>query len=202
MLIYGVTCKFNIMNSRINIIDPIRERKSIRAFADKPIEEKKIQQLFEAARWAASCFNEQPWRFIYATKENETAYSDIFSTINEFNQSWAKNASLLMIAIAKKSFSMNDKPNKHAWYDTGAAVANLSIQATNLGLYVHQMAGFFPDKAKEILNIPEGYEAIAAIAVGYQGDASILSENLQAKESATRSRKAISEIAFEGKWDA
>ena len=190
------------MNANIEINQLIKNRKSIRAFAEKPVEEEKIQQLFEAARWAASCFNEQPWRFIYATKENEAAYRDILSTINEFNQSWAKNAPMLMIAIAKTSFSMNDKPNKHAWYDTGAAMANLSIQATNLDLYVHQMAGFSPDKAKEILNIPEGYEAIAAIAVGYQGDASILNENLQVKENATRSRKAISEIAFEGKWDA
>lgn len=188
------------MSSEINIIDQIKDRKSIRAFSDKSINEEQIQQLFEAAKWSASCFNEQPWRFIYATKEKSEEYDNILSTINDFNQVWAKNAPMIMVVVAKTTFSMNDKPNKHAWYDTGSAMANLAIQATSIGLYVHQMAGFSAQKAKDALNIPEGYEAIAAAAIGYEGDATQLNDTLKEKENATRSRKTINEIAFKGSW--
>lgn len=188
------------METAIDIISAIKNRKSIRAFADKTIEKEKILQLFEAARWAASSFNEQPWRFVYATKEKEAQYNNILSTINEFNQSWAKDAPLLMIVVAKSEFSMNGKANRHAWYDTGAAMANFATQATIAGLFIHQMAGFSAEKAKEVLNIPDGFEAVAAVAVGYQGEAAQLNETLQAKENTLRSRKVLNEIAFEGQW--
>ena len=188
------------METAIDIISAIKDRKSIRAFADKTIEKEKIHQLFEAARWSASSFNEQPWRFIYATKEHETQYNNILSTINEFNQSWAKNVPMLMVVVAKTEFSMNGKTNRHAWYDTGAAMANFATQATIAGLFIHQMAGFSAEKAKETLNIPDGFEAVAAVAVGYQGDAAQLNETLRSKENAPRSRKELNEIVFEGQW--
>ncbi|MBT28668.1 MAG: nitroreductase [Thalassobius sp.] len=182
------------------VLPHITERKSIRAFSDKPVEKEKLTRLFDAARWAASAFNEQPWRFIYADKSQEESYQKLFNTLNSFNQAWAKHAPVVIIVVAKTTFSENGQANPHAMYDTGAAVANLSIQATAEGLYLHQMAGFSPEKAKETLNIPEGFEAVTAIVVGYKGDANILAQPLKDRETAPRVRKDISEFTYEGSW--
>ena len=170
------------------------------AFSDKMVEEEKLLTLFEAARWAPSSMNEQPWRFIYATKDNPEEYERIFNTIVEGNQVWAKNAPVLMVFVAKSNFDYKNLPNAHSWFDTGLAIGNMLVQATELGIYQHQMAGFSPDKAKELLQIPDGYVPIVAAAIGYLGDASELSESLQARDKAPRKRKPLNEIVFRGQW--
>lgn len=182
------------------ISEVLAKRWSPRAFADKPVDNETISELFEAARWAPSAFNAQPWRFIVATKENPTEYQKVLSCLVEFNQMWAQSAPVLLIAVGAENFEHNGKPNRHAWYDTGQAMATLTVQATVLELYVHQMAGFSPEKARETFNIPDGYEPIAAAAIGYMGDADQLPEQMREREVEARTRKPLSEVVFTGTW--
>jgi nitroreductase len=182
------------------IHDLLRGRWSPRIFADRPVEAEKLGSLLEAARWSASSRNEQPWRFIVATKENPEAYQTIYNCLMEGNQRWASTAPVLMIGVATRNFAHNDQPNNHAWYDLGQAVANLSIQAMVEGLYVHQMGGFRKDQARESLQIPETHEPVVAIAIGYLGDLSQAPEDLQQREQARRTRKSLNELVFNGKW--
>jgi nitroreductase len=182
------------------ISEVLAKRWSPRAFASKPVDNETISQLFEAARWTASCFNEQPWRFIVATKEKPTEYEKVLSCLVEFNQMWAQSAPVLLIVVASENFERNGKPNRHGWYDTGQAMATLTVQATMLDLYLHQMAGFSPEKARETFNIPAGYEPIAAAAIGYMGDADQLPDKLGEAELAPRTRKPLSDVVFSGTW--
>ena len=177
----------------------ITKRHSPRAFADTPVEAEKLDALFEAARWAASSYNEQPWRFIVASK-GDAAYETLLEGLNPWNRSWAEAAPVLVYGIAKKHFSHNNAENRHAWYDLGAAVANFSIQAAELDLYLHQMAGIFPDKMEEALNVPDEYEVVVALALGYKGDVTSLPADLQEKETAPRQRKPLTELVFAGTW--
>jgi nitroreductase len=145
--------------------------------------------------------NEQPWRFIVADRHDDPeGHARIGSTLVPFNAAWALRAPVLMIAIAKTAFTHNGAPNRHALYDTGQAVALLTVQATALSLAVHQMAGFDPDRARLLLGIPEGYEPVAALALGYPGDAGELSPELRARETAPRQRQPTSEWAYGGRW--
>jgi nitroreductase len=178
----------------------ISERWSPRAFADRPVEPEKLRSLFEAARWAASSYNGQPWHFIVATKHDPENYKKVLECFVEFNQSWAKNAPVLALSVAKLKFDHNSEKNTHAFYDVGQATATLAIQAEELGLAVHQMAGILPEKAREIFGIPEGYEAVAGIAIGYPGDAHTLPDHLKKSELAPRERKALDSFVFAGKW--
>ncbi len=178
----------------------IRERWSPRAFAPKMVEPEKLHSLFEAARWAASCFNEQPWNFIVATKENEEEFARVLGCLVEGNVLWAQHAPVLMLSVASLNFARNGKPNRHAFHDVGLAAATLTLQATALGLVVHQMAGFSTAKAREEFAIPDGYEAVAAIALGYQGDPESLPDDLRQKELAPRTRRAADSFVFTGKW--
>ena len=189
------------------VIVPIAERWSPRAFSSKPVEREKLLSVLEAARWAASSYNEQPWRFIVATKNDpgkggSTEFKQVLTCFREGNSSWAGAAPVIMLVLAKKTFSGGSKPgsnaNKHALYDTGAAVAQLSLQATALGLRVHQMAGILPDKARETFNIPEDFEVVAGLALGYAGDPAQLPKDLQAKERGERTRKPLSDFVFAG----
>ena len=182
------------------VIDLIKNRWSPRAFSSSPIEEEKIMSLIEAARWAPSCFNEQPWNFILFKKENQEAYKNIIDIISPKNQLWAKAAPLIILSVAKINFERNGKTNKHALYDVSAAVSNLTMQANSMGLYVHQMAGFNSEKAKELFNIPDGYQPVTAIAVGYYGNKDDLPEEFIKSEMAERNRKSAAEFTFEGKW--
>lgn len=184
------------------ILDLIAQRWSTRAFADKPVARETLLTLFEAARWAPSSFNEQPWRFIVAAKEDGNAYDKILACLSESNQEWAKLAPVLMIVVAKSEFTHQERPNRHAWYDVGQAIAILTIQATALGIYVHQMAGFSAEKARETYHIPVGYAPTTAVALGYKGDPAPLPERRQAQEQAPRQRKSLSEIVFAGEWEA
>jgi len=178
----------------------IRNRWSPRSFADKTIPEEVLRSLFEAARWAPSSNNEQPWAYIVATKEDKENFDKILGTLVEFNQGWAKSASALAIAVAKLAFAKTHSPNRNAQYDTGAASALLSVEATARGLAVHQMAGFDPEKARATFGIPEGWDAIAAIAIGYPGDPDSLSPKLKDRELAPRTRKPIREFVMTGSW--
>ena len=176
-------------------------RWSPRAFAARPVEPEKLRSLLEAARWAASCFNEQPWSFIVAAKEAEgDAYERLLGCLTESNARWAGRAPVLMISVARLTFARNDKPNRHAFHDTGQAAAHLALQATALGLAVHQMAGFDVSKAREQFNIPEGFDPVAAIAVGYPGDPEDLPEDLRARELAPRTRRPLEEFVFGESW--
>ncbi len=178
----------------------IRERWSPRAFADKPVPQNVLRSLFEAARWAPSCYNEQPWAYLVAAREDKDSFEKMLSVLVEFNANWAKGAPVLAIAVAELAFGKNNAPNRNAQYDTGAASAMLSVEATAHGLAVHQMAGFDPEKARQIFGIPAGWEAIAALAIGYPGDPASLPQPLKDREMAPRIRKPIAEFVMTGRW--
>jgi len=182
------------------IHDLIRDRWSPRAFAAKPIEPALLASLFEAARWAPSSSNEQPWAFLVATKDDPENFAKTLSVLVEFNASWAKEAAALVLAVSSLKFRANGTPNRNAFYDTGAATALLSMEATHRGLAVHQMAGFDPAKAKQVFGIPEDWEPIAAMAIGYPGHPDALSEKLRDREIAPRTRKPLSEFVMSGHW--
>jgi|SRR5579872_270784 len=177
----------------------IRERWSPRAFANKPVEPTVLASLFEAARWAPSSNNEQPWAYLVATKDDAENFARTLSVLVEFNAAWAKEAAVLVIAVSRINFP-NGKSNRNAFYDTGAATALLSVEATARGLAVHQMAGFDPVKAKQVFEIPEECEPIAAIAVGYPGDPESLNQKLRDREVAPRTRKPLTEFVMSGRW--
>lgn len=177
----------------------ILRRWSPRAFADRPVDTEDLKKIFEAARWAASSFNEQPWRFLVGHRGDGT-YQKIFAALLEFNQSWAKNAPVLILSVAKKTFTQNGKPNDYYLHDVGAATAYLSLQATELGLHTHSMAGFDKEKARQLFNIPEGYDVGAVTALGYLGDPDMLTGHTREIETAPRTRKPLSEIVF-SEWE-
>jgi nitroreductase len=178
----------------------ITDRWSPRAFADKSVSPDVLRSLFEAARWAPSSSNEQPWAYLVATRDDHENFSKMLSVLVEFNAGWAKGAAVLALAVAKLNFAKNDAPNRNAHYDTGAASALLSVEATARGLAVHQMAGFDPAKAREVFDIPAGWEAIAAIAIGHPGDPNSLPQPLKDRELAPRTRKPLSEFVMSGHW--
>jgi nitroreductase len=183
------------------IHDLIKRRWSPRAFSEKPVEKKKLLSLLEAARWAASSFNEQPWRFILATKEDKAEYDKLFSVMVEGNQAWAIQAPVLMLTVAKLQFALNQKPNRHAFHDVGLAMGNFSLQATEMGLFVHQMAGFSVEKARELFAIPADAEPVAMVAIGYPGAANTLPEKLREKEKEPRRRKPLKDLVYFGIWE-
>lgn len=178
------------------VLDVIKKRRSRRAYASKTVEQEKIRSLFEAARWAPSSLNEQPWFYIYATADQQPLWNKIFEAVNEGNKVWARHAPLLIVSLARKNFIRFDSPNPSARYDLGAANAFLSLQAAHLGLNVHQMAGF--DHKTVILNlgIPETYEPVIVMAIGYPGDTEKLPENLKARELAPRERYVEKEFVM------
>jgi len=180
----------------------IAKRWSPRAFdADKPVEQEKLLSVLEAARWAPSCFGDEPWRFVVSNRfEDESAWKNVLALLVPGNQAWAKHAPVLMLACADSVFRANGKPNRWAAYDVGQASISLCLQATSLGLISHQMGGFDSDKAREKLKIPEQFTPMAAIALGYQGDAGALNDDLQSTELAARKRQPMSENFFSGVW--
>jgi nitroreductase len=183
-----------------SIIPEIIERRSIFSFSDKPVELEKLKLLFEAARWAPSSLNLQPWRFIYATREDSENYNRIFDILFDGNKVWAGSAPVLAISIAEVVMEYKEKPNRFAFHDLGMAIGNLLIQATSMGLFVHQMGGYDIEKARRILEIPARFEPAAVIAIGYKGDVEKLPLEPQKRELATRIRKETSEFVFEGVW--
>jgi nitroreductase len=154
----------------------------------KPIEEEKIKSLFEASRWAPSSVNDQPWVYIYATRQQSELWNLLFDCLNEGNKKWASEAPLLILSLARKSFTFNERLNSHAMYDLGAANSFLSLQAVEMGLQVRQMAGFDYHKTIKTLHVPETFEVGVFMAVGYPGDPQNLPENLRQREIAPRER--------------
>jgi nitroreductase len=183
----------------VPIHDLIRHRWSPRAFDPRPVEPEKLRGLLEAARWAPSSYNAQPWYFIVGTRDDPETYNRILDSFVEFNQGWAKQAPVLALSVAKLTFD-DGKPNRHAFHDVGQAAANLNIQAEALGLSLHQMAGIDPEKARKLFHIPADYEAVAGIALGYAGDPASLPDELRKRELAPRQRKPLDSFVFAGEW--
>jgi nitroreductase len=181
-------------------LEAIRQRWSPRAFSERAVTTDDLVALFDAARWAASCFGEEPWRFIVASKANPEEYEKMLGCLVEGNQVWAKSAPVLLLTVARKNFTHDNNPNYYALHDTGMALANLMVQATSMGLHAHAMAGFDKEKARATYAIPEDHELGAAVAIGYLGDPATLPEKLRKSEVAPRSRKPLNEIVFEGTW--
>lgn len=178
-----------------DILDVLDERWSPRAFQKgKVIPEKQIKQLFEAARWAPSSYNEQPWRYVYASSEQPEEFKKLYNCLNEFNQKWAGDASLLIIALAYTKMG-NGKPNRHSFHDTGAANLSIALQAQALGLYAHQMVGYEEDEINSLLDLDEHVEIVDMIAVGHKADKSTLPEGMREKELPKKERNLQEEFA-------
>lgn len=176
----------------ITLNELISTRWSPRQYIDHPVEAEKLHALFEAARWAASCFNEQPWRFVVATKNNPEQFRKMLGILMEKNQQWAQTAWAVGFSAGKKTFTQRDAPNRFALHDTGAASANLAIEATALGLHAHFMGGFDAQRARTEFNVPDDFEVGAAFAIGYIDEI--------ATTPGPRTRRALDEIVFEGHW--
>ena len=184
-------------------IEPvIANRWSGRAYdASKHVSRDQVISLLEAARWAPSCFGDQPWRFIVWNKdESQAAWKQGFDCLVPGNQAWVMNAPVLMLVCADTLFGHNEKPNRWAQYDTGAAAENMCLQASSMGLMAHQMGGFDADKARLLFAIPDRYIPMAMVSVGYQADVSNLAGDELARETAARSRKPLEELFFNGQW--
>jgi nitroreductase len=186
------------------IHDLLRERWSPRAFDDTPVERGVVLSLLEAARWAPSSFNEQPWRFVIADRHRDAeTFARLLSALVESNQVWVRFAPILGFSVAKLTFERSGKPNRHAWHDVGLAMGSLLVEATARGLSVHQMAGYDSDKARAACGVPEGFEPVAAFTIGYSTDpASLerLDERTRSRETAPRTRRPVREFAFAGWW--
>ena len=179
--------------------DLLLRRWSPRAFADKDVPSDDLKKIFTAASWAASSYNEQPWRF-FVGRRGDATYQKIFDVLVEFNQGWAKSAPVLILSVASNKFAQNGSSNQYAIHDTGAATANLSLQATALGLHTHSMAGFDHSKARRSFNVSAEYEIGAVTALGYLGDPATLHDQLRASELAPRTRKPLNEFVLTD-WD-
>ena len=188
--------------TQVNIQETVANRWSSRAYdASKKVSREQILALLEAARWAPSSYGDQPWRVIVWNKSvDEKSWDEAFSCLMPSNQAWAKDAPVLLLGCANNLLSHNGEKNRFAQYDTGAAIENLCLQATHMGLMVHQMGGFNSDAAREKFNIPADVTPMAMLAVGYEGDASHLSEELKAREIAPRTRKVLGELFFDAGW--
>jgi nitroreductase len=169
----------------------MQERKSIRAFATTPVEQDKLHSIFEAARWSFSSSNQQAWHFVYAHK-NQPLWNDLFEALMDGNKLWNANTPVLILALANKNMS-NDKPYFYNLHDVGAATMQMNLQAVNLGLQMHPMAGFDKIKAKELLNIPEHLEPVTMLALGYAGQDFTALNEFQQKNETTRGERFLQE---------
>jgi nitroreductase len=196
--------KVEIMNkpavTDVPIHELVRNRWSPRAFAEKPVPREVLRSLFEAARWAPSSNNEQPWVYLVATKDDAENFAKMLGVLVEFNAGWAKHAPVLALSVAHLKTQREGKPNRVALHDVGSATAQLTFEANSRGLLVHQMAGFDSDKARQAFAIPADWEPVAAMAIGYPGDPETLSERLRERELAPRTRKPLSEFVMSGGW--
>lgn len=178
----------------------IAKRWSPYGFDDRPVSETDLRSLFEAARWAASSYNEQPWSYIVATRQEPKEFEKLLSCLVEGNQAWANAAPVLVLGVASLAFALNGKPNKAAIHDLGLAACSLTFEATARGLMVHQMIGILPDRARELYEIPAGHEAVTGIAIGYVGDPNELPDKLKERDLAPRTRKPLTRFVFSERW--
>lgn len=184
------------------IHEVIANRWSGRAYdAGKPVTQTQIISLLEAARWAPSCYGDQPWRLIVWDKNTDPdAWQQALDCLVPGNQAWAKDAPVLVLVASNSLFDHNQQPNRWAQYDTGAAAENLCLQAEALGLMAHQMGGFNPDLARETFNIPSQFTLMAFITVGYPADIATVTGEALTRETAARTRKPLAELFFSGSW--
>jgi nitroreductase len=182
------------------ILPILAERWSPYGFEDRPVSEADLRSLFEAARWAASSYNEQPWNYLVATSENSAEFGRLLSCLVESNQAWAKKAPVLVLGIVSLRFGRNNQDNRAAVHDLGLAAGNLLAEATTRGLFVHQMIGILPDKARELYQIPEHFEAWTGMAIGYKADPTKLPDALRERDMAPRQRKPLNKFVFTGRW--
>lgn len=191
------------MDKRADTSEPLHEllatRWSPRAFDPQPVSDADVRALLEAARWAPSSYNEQPWRFVWA-RAGDAGHAAIADLLVPANRVWAAAAPLLLVSCAHRTFSRNDRPNAHAWHDVGLASAQLALEAGARGLSVHFMSGFDRERARDVLGIPDGWDAVAAIAAGRRAEPDVLPPDLAQAERAPRTRLPLDEIAFEGRW--
>lgn len=180
-------------------IHPLLARRSPRSILPRPVEPEKLERVFEAARWAPSSFNEQPWRFVLVTNRDEAAVEALRSCLVSGNE-WARPAPVLVLTACRTRFTSNGEPNPHAWHDLGMATQNLVLQAVEEGLAARAMAGFDRERAREVLGIPEGFDAVALLALGYPGPITDLPERRQAAERAPRQRRPLHELVFHGRF--
>lgn len=177
------------------VLPIIAERWSPYAYDPRPVERDKLLSCLEAARWAASSYNEQPWTYILAERGDAAAFGRLLDCLVAGNQTWAKNVSVLIVTVVSRRFQLNGKPNAACEHDVGLAAGNLTLQATALGLHVHQMIGIEPDKVRAAYNVPEGHDPLTAIAIGYAAPvAPGTTDKLQQRDLAPRTRKSISEF--------
>jgi nitroreductase len=178
----------------------IAARWSPYGFADRSVSPADICSLLEAARWAASSYNEQPWSYIVATRDEPNEFAKALSCLVEANQAWAKAAPVLMLCCTRLNFTQNGKPNSAAQHDLGLAAGNLSLEATARGLAVHQMIGIDPAKVRELYQVPDDVQPLTALAIGFAADPATLPEKLRERDLAPRTRKPLTEFVFGGQW--
>jgi nitroreductase len=183
------------------VLDAIKNRWSAFSFSEKPVEEEKLREMFEAASLAPSSMNEQPWIFIIASKNDPSRFNDFTGFLEESNSVWAKNAWALIVSLARTKFVYKDRPNKYAFHDTGLAVSNMLTQAMSLNICSHVMGGFYSERVKEYFRLPDGIEPVSVIAVGYPGDGSGLNEVLKKRNATRKPRKKISEFVFRSSFN-
>jgi len=186
------------MNTNQTIIrETILKRRSYRAFSEKPLDSDTLQVLFTSAQWVASSFNEQPWRFVYASKKDDPAgFDTLLGFLTDANRVWAKEAPVLMAVLASARFAKTGEENRHAMYDAGQAMSALAIQAAAMDIYIHQMAGFDMNKVTEAFKLGKDFIPAAMVAIGYKGDPDQLNDELKKREQAERSRRPVKEVAF------
>jgi nitroreductase len=193
------------MSKRAPTDHPIHELLAMRwspvAFdPERRVTPEEVRSLFEAARWAPSSFNEQPWRFVVARREEEETFARILRCLVEANQAWARHAGVLALTATATTFARNGKPNVCAWHDVGLAAAHLTVEATSRGMIVHQMAGVHRDAAREELGISDGFDVVTAIAIGHLGDGSALPDDVRRRDAALRTRRPLGQSVFGGTW--
>jgi nitroreductase len=178
----------------------ITRRWSPYSFDGRAVSDDDLRSLFEAARWAASSYNEQPWSYIVATKASPNEFERLVSCLVEANQAWAKAAPVLAIGCTSLNFKLNGKPNAAAVHDLGLASATLTFEATARGLFVHQMIGILPDRVRELYQVPEGVQPLTGLAIGYLGQPELLAERYRERDVAPRPRKPLADFVFGGPW--
>lgn len=191
-----------IAHTDVPVHEVIARRWSPRAIdAQRPVPRDHVLSVLEAARWAPSCFGDEPWRFIVCDRQTDrAAWDSALACLTEKNQSWAGQAPVLILSVAAGTFRAGGKPNRWGQYDTGAASENLCLQATALGLAVHQMGGFDAARLCAAFDVPEGFTPMSVIALGFPGDPDALSEELRERELAERQRRPLAELCFAARW--
>lgn len=188
-----------VRRSQLTIHPVLNERYSPRAFSDRDVSDAELDLLFEAARWAPSSHNDQPWRFL-VTRRGQEGHAALLSSLIPSNQVWAGKAPVLVLNMVMRDFEFNGKPNYHAWHDMGGALAQLTAQATSMGIGLHQLAGFHAEVARVAFDIPERIELVSALAIGFPGDPEMLNGHLHERELTRSTRKELSELVSYGRF--